>query len=214
MKTLTIDIETTGLPPKGADYKVDYMNYPYIVSLAYKINDEETKEFIINQEGRKIPSETIIIHGITDEMADNSPYKIYEILRDMIIDAEENNFSIGHNIYFDSSIIKANVLRGMKIDPEYSPNLYPCIEDALHKDKRIDTMRLGQKICGGKWPKLTELHMKLFGFIPKESHKSGADVDTAYKCYLELVRLGIAPAVNHYEINGTKLDNITIEEES
>ncbi len=185
MKTITLDIETTGLPPKNADYKIDFMQYPYIVTLAYKINDEETKEFIINQEGRKIPAEVTAIHGITDEMADASPHKLYEVLRDMALEAENNNFTIGHNIYFDSSIIKANILR----IPD-TIDLYNCIEDILHKDKRIDTMRIGHKLYGGKWPKLTELYFKLFN-ENFEAHSAKNDVDACHRCYLELVKRGV-----------------------
>lgn len=197
MKTLVLDVELTGLPPKNADYKTQYMDFPYIVSLAYKINDQPTREFIINQEGRQIPEESIAIHGITNEMAQASPHRLFTVLRDMVLEAQELNFSVGHNIYFDSSLIKANVLRGMKEDPEYSTALYPCIEEVLHKDRRVDTMKSTIKFCnlpgkyGPKWPKLTELHFKLFGEYPAEAHSSGADVDTTYKCYMKLLELGI-----------------------
>lgn len=188
MKTLVIDIETTGIPPKGADYKIDYMSYPYIVSLAYKINGEETKEFIINQEGRKIPPETIAIHGITDEMSDKSPHLLDKVLISLVNESP-CNFIIGHNIYFDTSIIKANIYR-LHNASRLEAQILPDFEDFLHKDKRIDTMRAGQKHCGGKWPKLTELYFKLFN-ENFEAHSAKNDVDACYRCYLKMKELGV-----------------------
>ncbi|MCK4248692.1 MAG: hypothetical protein KAX15_02825, partial [Candidatus Omnitrophica bacterium] len=51
INVLTLDIETTGLPAKGADYKTDFVDFPRIVSMAWKIKDEPTVEYIINPEG-------------------------------------------------------------------------------------------------------------------------------------------------------------------
>lgn len=195
MKTVVFDIETTGLPPKNADYKTQFMDFPYIVTMAYKINEEETKEFIINQEGREIPAEATAIHGITNEMATASPHKIMDVIGIFILDAKESDLAIGHNIYFDSSIIKANILRKAK-NEEAIVAFYTEIELILHKDRRIDTMKSTIKFCnlpgayGPKWPKLTELYSKLFNET-FEAHSSKNDVDATHKCYHELKRLGV-----------------------
>lgn len=190
MKDLTLDCETTGLAPKGSDYKVHFMDYPYIVSLAWKINDEETRYFIINQEGRKIPPEATAIHGITDEMCDASPHKIDNVLPVFLVEGQGANFTIGHNIFYDSSTIKANWLRLIQLG-KLVPESYQLIEELLHKDRRIDTMMASIKYCnipgkyGAKWPKLTELHQKLFneGF---EAHNSKDDVNATRRCCVKL----------------------------
>lgn len=195
MKTLVIDVETTGLPPKNGDYKTQFAEFPDIVSIAYKVDDTQTKEFIINQEGRKIPQHTIDIHGITNEMADASPYFIVPVMEE-IIALEVPEKTIGHNIYFDSSNIKAQLIRIIRAN-KIKRELYDKMEEILHKDRRVDTMKSTIKFCdlpgkfGPKWPKLTELHFKLFGTLPETSHSSGADCDTTYKCYIELVKRGI-----------------------
>lgn len=188
MKTIVLDIETSGIPPKGTDYKIDFMHYPRVLSIGYKFDNEVTIDCIVNNNGFIVTPEITAINGITQEMCNNSPYQLEGILISLI-DSKYPDFVIGHNIYFDTSIIKANILRLIQ-ESRITQDVYDKFEDYLHKDKRIDTMRIGQKICGGKWPKLIELHLKLFGELPKESHKSGADVDTTHKCYLELVRLG------------------------
>lgn len=195
MKTLVIDIETTGLPQKGHEYNTHFLQYPNIVTLAYKVNDGETKEYIVNQEGRMLTSDNTAIHGITTEMANASPHYIVPVLAELIA-LEVPDRVIGHNIYFDSSIIKAQVLRLVHYK-KMSREEFTLLETLLHKDRRIDTMKSTIKFCdlpgprGPKWPKLTELHLKLFGENPTKSHSSSADVDTTYKCYVKLLELGV-----------------------
>jgi DNA polymerase III epsilon subunit-like protein len=38
-----------------------------------------------------------------------------------------------------------------------------------------------------KWPKLSELHQHLFGYIPENLHDANVDVEACLKCYLELL---------------------------
>jgi hypothetical protein len=38
-----------------------------------------------------------------------------------------------------------------------------------------------------KWPKLSELHQHLFGYIPENLHDANVDVEACLKCYLEMV---------------------------
>lgn len=194
-RVITLDLETTGLPPKDADYNIDYMKFPYIVTMAFKIGSDNVREFIINQEGRPIPPEATAIHGITDEMAAASKYTLLNVIDLFILAAIGTELSVGHNIYFDSSTIKANVLR-MMWEKRCSQEVYDKICVILHKDRRIDTMKSTIKFCnlpgkfGAKWPKLTELYFKLFG-KEFDAHSSGNDVDACYLCFLELVKLGV-----------------------
>jgi len=44
---------------------------------------------------------------------------------------------------------------------------------------------------GYKWPKLGELHQKLFGFGFEEAHNAAADINATAKCFWEAKRLGI-----------------------
>lgn len=192
MKTVTFDVETTGLAAKHFTYDKDFMNYPYIVTFAYKIDNQETQYFIINQNGRPIPPEAIAIHGITDEMCAASPHKFMEVIGMLIRDAKGADASIGHNIYFDTSNIKANILREAAAE-EGIRAFYTEIEEILHKDRRVDTMMKTIKFCGlgGKWPKLVELHDKLFPGEAFNAHNAKDDVDATYKCYLKLKELGV-----------------------
>lgn len=187
MKTLTLDIETTGKVPKGANYATDFDLFPRVVSIAYKINDEITKHIVLNQSGMKIPWEATAIHGITNEMCEQSRKNIIDALVEMLVELDEDkqatDIIIGHNLYFDLSIIKAELIR------RNDQILYLKFSDLVQKEKRRDTMWKTIKFCG-KMPKLTELYFKLFG-TTFSAHNAKEDVDATYKCFVELVRLGV-----------------------
>lgn len=187
MKTITLDLETTGVPAKGFSYEDNYNLFPYILSIAWKINDQPTVEFILNQDGRLISPEITAINGITQEMVDNSLHTFESIIV-KLLDEGPCDLIVGHNIYFDTSIIKANILRFIQLE-KLNKNSFDIATDFLHKNRRIDTMRAGQRLCG-KWPKLTELHMKLFQ-EEFEAHSSGNDVDATYRCFKELVSMNL-----------------------
>lgn len=180
---LYLDTETTGLPTKGFNWDVDYMKYPYVVSVAWKIGKKQNY-FLIHQEGRKMPKDAEGIHGITTKMS-NDPKTtqpasfVYSML---MCDAKDALNIVGHNLYFDVSMIKANILR------LHGPKSREAkiIDEVLDKDKRIDTMRA----VGGKWPKLIELHQRLFN-KPFVGHNALVDMLACERCYLELKRLKI-----------------------
>jgi len=191
---LVFDCETTGLVPKGADYKTDFEQFPHIVQLSWYFNGEY-HDYIIKPEGWTIPEEAAKIHGITTEIALEKGKPINAVLLIFINDCEHAEKLIGHNIFFDTSIVKANIRRELI-------HVYDAIDDisdlALDKSKRIDTMMKTIKFVGakfkdgkvGKFPTLVELHTKLFGEI-FNAHNALDDVKATKECYEELVRLKI-----------------------
>lgn len=215
MKYTILDLETTGVPPKNANYEADYVRFPYILSFAWKCikdgQESETFEYIINNPGVIITPEITAINGITQEMCDSSKWDIFTVLMQFIMDASGSDFIIGHNVYFDSSIIKANTMRIVS-GGKTPMAMFEKISEILYKDKRIDTMRAGIKLCG-KWPKLTELHMKLFGKTFEGAHTAAGDVNACYVCFQELLRRGLVK-VNFPEkvVNGLVMDVILEEE--
>ena len=182
MKIVTIDLETSGIPPKGANYETDFAVFPHILGMAWKINDGKTVEYIINNPGVVITQEITKINGITQAMCDASHYTIESTLNQFYVDCQGNDYVVGHNIYFDTSIIKANCLRAKM-------PIFEALTVILDKEKRIDTMRAGTKLCG-KWPKLTELYMKLFQ-EDFDAHSAGQDVEACYKCFVKLQELNL-----------------------
>lgn len=199
MKKIFFDVETTGLPGKDQNWETDFLKFPYIVQISWK--DSETgvvKDFIIKPEGYEIPHNVAEIHGITTERALIEGVYLSSILEELVNDFGRAERIVGHNIYFDTSMIKANIKR---YAVQYLPHPENFVEkaiEAFHKTKRIDTMMKTISFCnipqkngkGKKFPTLQELYFKLFGET-FEAHNSREDVQATEKCYNELVKRGV-----------------------
>lgn len=191
---LVFDTETTSLVSKGLDYKTDFEKFPHIVQLAWYFNGEY-HDYIIKPEGWTIPEEAANIHGITTEIALEKGIEIATVLFKFIEHCSDSEKLIGFNIYFDSSIIKANLRREFGLlDPiTYDSDIY------LDKSKRIDLMMKTIKFVGAKqqgkntpkFPSLEDLYLKLFGVVFEGAHNALNDVNATKECFEELVRLKI-----------------------
>ena len=191
------DCETTGVPAKGLKWDADFEQFPHVVQLAWSLGDKE-KSYIIKPDNYEIPPETTAIHGITTERAIKEGVPFAEVVNEFLADANAAPLVCAHNIYFDSSMLKANVLR-------YCGREYydAHVEDALHKGKRIDTMMKTIKFVGalysngrpGKYPKLEELYSKLFPGETFPAHDALEDIRALRSCVPELVNLGIIELV-------------------
>lgn len=203
-KTLFLDCETSGLVPyhvvpgkrphstkkEQMPYETHFMHYPYIVSMAWAIDDEEPKCYILNQEGREIPKEASDIHGITTEIANESQKLFVDCILHFFRDAMGCEIVVGHGLYFDTSIIKASILR--EIDrKKLGRAAFENITDVLHKHKRIDTMRSSARMMKG-WATLSELHFKIFrkGF---KAHDNREDLEATRRVYKWLLNKKIVP---------------------
>lgn len=179
---LIFDTETTGLIGKGLTYEKDYDQFPRVVQIAWYLNGVH-KNFIVKPDGYQIPSTATDIHGITTEYALEHGTPFHVVANEFIRDCLKAKNILGHNIYFDTSIIKANIMRlNMSM-------FFMIAEIALHKSKRIDMMRATTKFVGAlqangkspKFPTLEELHFKLFERnFP--AHKADEDVKASLRC--------------------------------
>ena len=188
---LIFDTETTGLP---RDYKApltDFDNWPRMVQIAWQIHDFDgqlidAKNFIVKPEGFTIPYNAEKLHGISTEMALEKGEGLHFVLSEFAKAVSDSEFIIGHNIEFDINIAGSEFLRN-------------DFENILSDKKVVDIMREATNFCalpggrGGKYkyPKLTELHLKLFGKDFEEAHNASADVVATARCFLELLRIGL-----------------------
>lgn len=188
------DCETTGLPPKGAKWDVDYNDFPNIVQLAWSVNGHNNN-YIVYPDGWLIPEESIKVHGITAQRAYEEGVKFEVVAEAFVEDCLNSNLLVGHNIYFDTSVIKAMILRVLGQD-WYDRHSVEC---ALYKGKRFDTMRSTIKFVGaryadgkrGKFPSLAELHEKLFPGKVFGAHDAMEDVKAVMRCYKALIEMRI-----------------------
>lgn len=190
-KILFFDTETTGLPAKGAKWETDFNQFPHIVQFAWSI-DGQFKDRIIKPDGYIIPEQATAIHGITTEQALKEGIDVKIVLDEFLKDALAAKTIVAHNLYFDSSIIKANTLRLQM------PFFASLMNDALATEKRVCTMMKTIKFVGAefpdgrknKFPKLEELYFKLFeDTFP--AHNALEDVKAVISCYYKLIELKI-----------------------
>lgn len=191
-KVLFFDVETTGLPEKGAKWDVNPEKFPKIVQFSWSYMGV-MHDYIIMPQHYEIPKESTDIHGITTEKAMKEGVLFQTVLDKFLSMALQAELIVAHNIYFDTSVIKANTAM------LEMPFLSMLLNDGLSKAKRICTMQKTIKFVnakhpdgrGGKYPKLTELYEKLFNGEKFNAHNSKDDVYALEKCYNKLIELKV-----------------------
>jgi DNA polymerase III subunit epsilon len=186
---LFFDTETTGLPK---DYKApvtNLSNWPRLVQLAYLYYDGDgnllsSGNHIILPEGFSIPTDSSKIHGITTEIAMSRGVKLSSVLNQFNDLVLRSGYLVAHNMSFDEKIVGAEFLR-VKMDNPIPPK------------RKICTMHSATEFCnipgyyGPKWPRLSELHFKLFNEYFEEAHNAAVDITATAKCFWELKRRGV-----------------------
>lgn len=185
---LFFDTETTGLPKNWKAPVTDINNWPRLVQLAYLLYDNfgnkiSEGDFIIKPNGFTIPIEASRIHGITNERAEKEGDDLSDVLMHFSSLTTQANFLVAHNIAFDEKIVGAEFIRN---------GMYNIISSM----SKICTMEKTTNFCaiegpyGYKWPKLSELHYKLFKYEFEEAHNAAADIQATAKCFWELKKIG------------------------
>lgn len=197
-KILFFDTETTGIPGRDADWKTEYETFPRICQLSWILAGREENHIIL-PDGWEIPQEATDVHGITMERALTEGEPLVDVIGQFIEDCHNAELICGHNLYFDTSTIKSELMRY---------GMYDMLdaETALFKGKRIDTMRPSMKWVGAtfsngrlKFPKLEELYARCFPGETFPAHDAICDVRAVARCLPVLVDNGIITlAVKEY----------------
>jgi len=216
MKIAVFDTETTGLPKSKILNEESLTLWPHVVQFSYIIYDTElnkitkTVDFVIKvPENINISDEVSDIHGITNFISQSSQYKIEDAL--LVFSNDYLNYGIdlivGHNLDFDINMLKVELMREINnneqillnkrqfsqfleslndINPESpeSPNLYCTMKKSIELCNLKMTNKYGKNWL--KFPKLNELHIKLFNSSPRNLHNSLNDVLICLRCYYML----------------------------
>lgn len=190
---LIFDTETTGIFDRSARWDVDYMDFPHIVQIAWT-NQFKREQHVIYPDGWEIPEESVAVHGITTEFAREYGEPFAVVIDKFVEDCLETPLICAHNIHFDTSIVKANILRELGRE-YYDANR---VEDALFNGKRIDTMTKSMKWVDArfpngrlKFPNLTELYSRCFPGETFPAHDALSDVKAVERCLPVLVENGL-----------------------
>ena len=185
---LFFDTETTGLPKNWKAPVTDLNNWPRLVQLAYLSYDNDGSlisngDYIIKPSGFTIPLETSRIHGITTEKANSEGHDLLLVLKNFQSLINQADYLVAHNMSFDEKIVGAEFLRNK-------------LPNSIDGKRKICTMQSATNFCaingpyGYKWPKLSELHYKLFRTSFEEAHNASVDISATAKCFWELKKLG------------------------
>ncbi len=186
---LFFDTETVGLPKNYRAPVTDLDNWPRMIQIAWALCDAdgdiiEAAGSIIKPEGFVIPEQVAKIHRITTERALKEGKPLIEILTRFNELVERSEFIVAHNIGFDKKIIGAEFIRKK-------------IESTFEEKEKICTMLSSTKFCklpgqyGFKWPKLSELYIKLFGQDFEDAHDAAADIRATVDCFWALRKAGV-----------------------
>ncbi|MFI5140225.1 MAG: 3'-5' exonuclease, partial [Sphingobacteriales bacterium] len=186
---LFFDTETTGTPRNYKAPVTDLNNWPRLVQIAWILQDKDgntlvKESSIIKPSGFIIPSDAAKIHGITTDIAQKNGVDLLPVLNSFnnLIDSSE--YLIAHNVSFDKNIVGAEFLRVKMKNP-------------VPDKKLICTMMGSVNYCaingpyGFKYPKLTELHQKLFNSRFDGAHDALADITATAKCFWEMRKRGL-----------------------
>ncbi len=186
---LFFDTETTGLPKSWKAPVTDLNNWPRLVQLAFLFYDKSGNRIvegnhIIKPEGFTIPVEVSRIHGITTERANQEGRPLLAVLQEFQSLIDQSEFLVAHNMSFDEKIVGAEFLRNR-------------MQDSTATKRKICTMQSTTNFCalegpyGYKWPKLSELHIRLFGKSFEEAHNAAVDIQATAKCFWKLRELKV-----------------------
>ena len=186
---LFFDTETTGLPKSWKAPVTDLGNWPHIVQIAWALFDEvgtrlEFHDHLIKPEGFLIPESATAIHGISTERALKEGRLAAEVLKEFSEAVRGAACLVAHNMDFDEKMVRVELLR-------------QGFSEGLVDIRKICTMKSSTAYCkipgpyGDKWPKLSELHIKLFEVDFEDQHNAASDVLCCAKCFFELRRRAI-----------------------
>ena len=210
MRVLVFDTETTGLPKTKLMTEEALPLWPYIVQFSYLIYDTDENAIVkIRDSIVKIPmmihisEECTGIHGITNDHCSSQGIPLEELFHDFSSDFQEVDLVVAHNLSFDLNMVKIELMRIIQsfqgaITRERSLFI-SFLKTVQESNKYYCTMQESIDLCDikamtkkgnkefVKFPKLVELHQKLFYSTPKNLHNSLNDILVCLRCYYALV---------------------------
>lgn len=192
---LFFDTETTGVPKNYRAPMTDLENWPRLVQLGYVIYDLQDGgewmeyaafEDVVIPEGFVISEEVSKIHGITQALAVEHGVPLFHALSKFMNWASICDTIVGHNLSYDFNVLGAEFIRCSLNNPLVGKAQYDTMLKSVNFCK-LPGSRLGQY----KWPKLQELHLKLFNEPLAQTHTALDDIRQTAKCYFELQKIGV-----------------------
>lgn len=189
MRALFFDTETTGLPKqRNKSATQDPENWPEPVSISWIVTQGKqmvrAKSYIISPVGWQIPSDSVQIHGITQEMAIQNGTDLNHVLGEFIRDLRQVDIVIAHNLEFDKNVVTAATIKSKKDHALIWPAQEFCTMESSRIVCKIP-LTSPNALFKYKSPKLSELYKYLTKQDPPKSflHTSMGDVMVLYEIF-------------------------------
>lgn len=187
---LFFDVETTGLPSRGASYRnLSAYEGCRIVSIAWILRTSEKifsqRYCIINQSPEipdSVPLGASFIHGISRKMTNDFGKDLKSVLEDFLIDVSRSKTIVCHNAQFDKGVVASEMFR-LGWD---SGMIEMFLNDDTHCTMLSNVDLVNAKFLNSnrkKWPKLEELHRYCFHKDFESAHNSLMDTEATARCY-------------------------------
>lgn len=187
MKVLVFDTETTGLPERNASIK-DTEKWPYIIQLSFVCYDTSSNNIIKKYDnyikiksGIELTDEVKKITNIDETKIENG-VNIREALNEFNKYMNISNMIVAHNVSFDKRVIMVECIRN-KIKQQFvkfNYNKQTRINEYCTMKNNIDMFE------NKKYPKLIELHKKIFDEDINNLHNSFVDILVTLRCYIKI----------------------------
>jgi DNA polymerase-3 subunit epsilon len=205
---LFFDIETTGLlaaKKKDIDFR-KAEQFPHIVQISWQLhqyeNEKYTKitncDYIIKPDNYTITEESSKIHGISHTQALEKGISATNVYKSFIHDLTKrpNTILVCHNIEFDVTILFYHIYKIYK--KEFNGFLNKKVScictmlDSVNYCKLPSVSKYTKASDPYKYPKLSELYVKLFEKAPSgQLHNSKYDVECTIECFQSLMNMGL-----------------------
>lgn len=193
---LVFDTETTGLPQYTAyrgyhdPRKCEFYDSARLLSISWILVDAETLDevesstYFVRPDGFSIPESSVMIHGISEEIAAARGKPVAEVLADLmdVFNAFAVRSLVAHNICFDVNIVASECYR--------CADEFADLAAILLRKKQFCTMRRGRAALAlSKNPKLSELYRTMYGEDITNAHDAEFDTRYCCKCFQALMRI-------------------------
>ena len=184
MKIFVFDTETTWFINKK---ETDLNKQPRIVQFAgilWELHDGTFTEIervnILINPWIPIPFDSSQVHHIYDIDVKDAP-KIEEVMDKIMYYINDPDVIVWHNIEYDESMVKLELKR-MKQEYRYTPKQVICTMKTT-----VDYCAIQWNGARFKYPKLWELHKKLFDEYFVWAHDAMIDVEATTRSFVKLV---------------------------
>jgi len=192
-KVLLFDVETSGFISKKIPANDPEQAWAVQVGAILSTQNEDLDKInhIIQANGREMNYHAQKIHGISIEQSETEGLPEIEVAEKFGLLLRQADMIVCHNFDFDWAFVYQMLERNIDdLSDEARSAFYLDLPSfCTMKSKEVKQHVKARNVKGAiKWPKLIELHEKLFGEGFADAHDAFADITATKNCFFELIK--------------------------